>query len=102
VTVPLVEELCWRGFVMRALADPDRPFPETPFGTHRWKSYFVVTALVTVAHRPEDWIGAWIFGSLVYAVAVRTRSMAACVLAHAVANGFLGIVVVATRQWGYW
>jgi len=102
VTVPLVEEICWRGFVMRLVANPDRPFEENPFGQHRWKSYFLVTALVTLAHRPEDWIAAWIFGSLVYGVAVRTKSLAACVLTHAVANVLLGIVIASTRQWGYW
>jgi hypothetical protein len=38
----------------------------------------------------------------VYFVAVRTKSLAACVVMHAVANLLLGVYVVSTKQWGFW
>ena len=35
-------------------------------------------------------------------VAIRTKSLFACVICHAVANLLLGIYVTLTQQWGYW
>jgi CAAX prenyl protease-like protein len=102
ITVPLVEEICWRGFVMRLVDDLDKPFYENSFGHHRWRTYAVVTGLVVLAHHPVDWVGAFAFGSMVYLIAVRTKSLGACVLFHALVNLLLGVYVVATQQWGYW
>jgi hypothetical protein len=33
---------------------------------------------------------------------VRTKSLGACVVAHAVTNLGLGIYIMVTRQWGFW
>jgi membrane protease YdiL (CAAX protease family) len=55
-----------------------------------------------VAHASIDYAAAIVFGSLMYWLAVRTKSLAACVLAHAVANLILGVYVMVTQQWGYW
>ncbi|HSI62308.1 MAG TPA: CAAX prenyl protease-related protein [Candidatus Saccharimonadia bacterium] len=102
VIVPLVEEIFWRGFLMRYLVADGDDFRKVPFGTHTWLSFAIVTAGVVIAHNPVDYLGALIWGCLVYFVAVRTKSLAACVLMHAVANLLLGIYVVVTRQWGFW
>jgi len=102
VTVPLVEEVCWRGFVMRQVDDPGRSFAENPFGRHRWRTYGIVTALVVLVHQPMDWFGALVFGSLAYFIAVRTKSLGACVIFHAAVNLLLGISVMLTSQWGFW
>lgn len=102
LVVPLVEELFWRGYLMRMLVDPDRDFQKNAFGTHRWSIYWIVTALVVVAHGKVDYLGAWIWGSLMYLLAVRTRSLGACVVMHAVGNLLLGLYVCQTRQWGFW
>jgi hypothetical protein len=102
ITVPLIEEICWRGFVMRLIDDPGRPFHENPFGRHRWRSFLLVTALVVAAHQPVDWIGAFGFGCMTYGIAVGTKSLTSCVLFHALVNLCLGLYVMATRQWGFW
>jgi len=102
ITVAFVEEICWRGFVMRLVDNPDRPFHTNPFGRHRWRTYAIVTSLVVVAHMPVDYLGAFIYGSLTYFVAVRTKSLAACVFMHALANLLLGIYVMSSSQWGFW
>lgn len=102
VVVPLVEELFWRGFLMRYIVAGDRPWQQVPFGIHDWRSYAIVTTLVTITHNPEDYLGAFVWGSLVYFVAVRTRSLAACVVMHAVGNSLLGAYVLTTRSWGFW
>lgn len=101
ILVPLIEEIFWRGFLMRYLKDGD-DWQGVPFGSHSWKVYGIVSALVMVAHLPEDYFAAFVWGSMVYGVAVWTKSLGACVLMHAVANLLLGLYVMQTRQWGFW
>ncbi len=102
VVVALVEEIFWRGFLMRFLLDRDGDYWKVPFGKATVFSFFVVTGLVTVVHQRPDWLAAFIWGSLVFGLAVRTKSLLACVWMHAVANLALGIYVMATGRWGYW
>ncbi|TLD68599.1 CAAX prenyl protease-related protein [Phragmitibacter flavus] len=102
VIVSLVEEILWRGFLMRYVQADGGDFRKVPFGQHSWAAYGVVTGCFMLAHNPEDWLGAAFFGTLMYVVAIRTKSLAACVWMHAVANLLLGIYVVLTKQWGFW
>jgi CAAX prenyl protease-like protein len=102
VVVPLVEEIFWRGFLMRFLAAEGEAWTRVPFGTHRWRVFWIVSLLVMVAHQPEDYAAAFIWGTLVYYVTVRTRSLGACVLMHALCNLLLGLYVMRTGQWGFW
>jgi len=102
VVVALVEEIFWRGFLLRFLVDPDRPFWKTAFGTYQRRAFWIVVALFMLAHAPEDWLGAIIFCCLANWVAIRTRSLLACILCHAAANLILGIYVMLTQQWGFW
>ncbi|WP_395737830.1 CAAX prenyl protease-related protein [Prosthecobacter sp.] len=102
LVVPFVEELFWRGFLMRFLLTEDGQFERVPFGTHTWKVFWIVTAAVMFIHNPEDYAGAFVWGALVYFVAVRTKSLGACVFMHAVGNLALGLYVMKTQQWGFW
>jgi CAAX prenyl protease-like protein len=102
LVVPFVEELMWRGFLMRFLMTEDGQFERVPFGTHRWKVFWIVTVAVMLIHNTEDYVGAFVWGALMYLVAVRTKSLGACVFMHAVGNLALGIYVMKTQQWGFW
>ncbi len=102
IIVPFVEELFWRGFLMRYLNAGEASWQSVPFGTHSWRAFGIVTALVMLAHEPEDYLGALVWGSLVYWLAVRTRSLGACVVMHAIGNLMLGIYALRTQQWGFW
>jgi CAAX prenyl protease-like protein len=102
LVVPLVEELFWRGFLMRFLLTEDGRFEKIAFGTHAWKVFGIVTAAVMLIHNTEDYLGAFVWGALMYFVAVRTKSLGACVLMHAVGNLALGLYVMKTQQWGFW
>ncbi|MEZ0389306.1 MAG: CAAX prenyl protease-related protein [Verrucomicrobium sp.] len=102
VVVPLIEEIFWRGFLMRYLQTDGGDFRKIPFGHHTWRAFAIVTAMFMAAHAPVDWTGALVFGSLMYWLAIRTKSLGACVLMHAVANLLLGLYVMWTRQWGFW
>lgn len=100
LVVPLVEEIFWRGFLLRYLLRED--FTNLPFGSASPFSFWIVVLAFTAVHSPVDWPAAFLTGILLNLVATRTRSLAACVTAHATANLGLGIYICATRQWGFW
>jgi CAAX prenyl protease-like protein len=100
IVVPLVEEIFWRGFLMRYLID--EKFTAVGFGTFRPFSFFAVAVLFMLVHSSADWIPALLTGFLLNGVAVFTKSLWACVVAHAVTNLALGIYIMATKQWGFW
>ena len=100
VVVPLVEEIFWRGFLLRYFVR--EKFYTTPFGEFSWPSFAVVTVGFGFAHARADWIAALITGALYNCVAYRTKSLASCVLAHAITNLLLGLWIMKTRQWGFW
>lgn len=100
VVVPLVEEIFWRGFLLRYFVN--EKFQAVPFGAFSWLSFTIVTLGFGFAHARADWIAALVAGALFNCVAYRTKSLASCVLAHALANLLLGLWIVKTGQWGFW
>lgn len=100
LVVPLVEEIFWRGFLLRYLVRED--FLEVPFGAASRFSFWAVAVAFMLVHSMEDWPAALITGILLNLVATRTHSLAACVVAHATANLVLGIYICGTKQWGFW
>lgn len=100
VVVPLVEEIFWRGFLLRYLIN--ERFTDLAVGTFSWLSFVVVTLGFGFAHGRADWIAAFICGALYNLVAYRTRSLMSCVVAHGTTNLLLGLWIMQTRQWGFW
>jgi CAAX prenyl protease-like protein len=100
VIVPLLEEIFWRGFLMRYLIR--NRFTSVPFGTYAPLAFLAVAGAFALVHDGADRIPALLTGLLWNALAVRTRSLGACVLAHAVTNLLLGIYILRTGQWGFW
>ncbi len=100
VVVPLVEEIFWRGFLMRYLIRED--FSSVAFGTFRPLSFFGVAGLFMLVHTTPDWPAAFLTGLIYNGLAVWTKSLSACVIAHAVTNLLLGVYIMATGQWGFW
>ena len=100
IVVPLVEEIFWRGFLLRWLIRDD--FTNVPIGTFQWKSFGLVALLFMLEHAPADYPAAIVTGALFNWVAIRTRSLASCVLVHAVTNLLLGIYIMRTGQLGFW
>lgn len=100
LVVPFVEEVFWRGFLLRFLIDEN--FERVPFGKLTWTSFAVVIVTFTFSHARPDWPAALVTGALYNLVAYRTRSLASCVFAHATTNALLGFWIMHTRQWGFW
>jgi exosortase E/protease (VPEID-CTERM system) len=98
VTVPLAEELAFRGYLLRRLQSSDwRDLSPRAF---TWISLLISSILFGVMH------GAWLAGTLAglaYAFAVLRRGqLMDAVLAHAVTNALLAAYVLATGAWALW
>lgn len=100
VVVPFVEEIFWRGFLLRYLIREE--FETVPPGTFSRLSFCVVTIGFCLEHLPADYPAALVAGALFNLVYYRARSLGSCILAHAVANFLLGIYIMHTGQWGFW
>jgi CAAX prenyl protease-like protein len=97
--VPIVEELFWRAWLMRWLVSHE--FYKLPLGTYAHTAFWLTAVLFASEH------GAYWDVGLAAGVAynwwmVRTRSLADCILAHAVTNASLAAYVLATGSWSYW
>jgi CAAX prenyl protease-like protein len=97
--VPPVEELFWRGWLMRWLIEKD--FWKVPLGTYAAGAFWIVALLFATEHGPYWEVG--LATGIVYNWwIVRTRNLIDCIVAHAVTNGLLSAYVLLTGQWQYW
>jgi CAAX prenyl protease-like protein len=98
LTVPLAEELAFRGYLLRRLQSAD--WHELSPGLFSWVSLLISSLLFGVMH------GSWLAGTLAglaYAVAVYRRgNLLDAVLAHATTNALLAGYVLATGAWALW
>ena len=97
--VPPVEELFWRGWLMRWLIDSN--FCKIPPGAYRASAFWMVALLFASEHGPY-WEVGLVTGILYNWWMVRTRNIADCIVAHAVTNGLLSLYILQTGQLQYW
>lgn len=97
--VPVFEELFWRSWLMRWLIKPQ--FLTIPFGFYERNAFWTVAILFAAEHGPY-WEVGLAAGILYNWWAVRTRSLADCILVHAVTNGLLSVYVLISGHWEYW
>jgi CAAX protease family protein len=99
IIVPIVEELFWRAWLMRWVINPD--FEKVPLGAYSALAFWITALLFASEHGPY-WDVGLITGIIYNAWMIRTKSVADCILMHAVTNGILSGYVIATAQWQYW
>jgi exosortase E/protease (VPEID-CTERM system) len=99
VTVPIVEELAFRGYLTRRLIGED--FERLPVGLFTWSSFLLSSLLFGALHG-----GYWIAGTLAgmtFALALyQRRALGDAVVAHATTNGLIALYVFATGRWSVW
>jgi hypothetical protein len=98
VVVPLMEELFWRGFLIRWIDNPN--FKAVPLGAFAWRSFVVTSVLFGIEH--EQWLAGVVCGALYNGLLYRERNLFSCVLAHAVSNTLLAVWVLAYADWKFW
>jgi uncharacterized protein len=99
VLVPIMEEVFWRSFLLRFVTDQDK-WKSLPVGTFSALAFVVVAGLFALAH--PEWLVAAVCAMLYAGLLYWTRSLFACILAHATTNLALGIYVLNTGDWKYW
>lgn len=102
VVVALVEEILWRGFLMRFVCDWEGDYWKQPFGRPSWLSYVIVTGLFMLGHGKIDYAGAFIYGSLTYLLCIWSKNLGSCVVMHATANLLMGIYAMSYGKFGLW
>lgn len=96
--VPVMEELFWRSFLMRWIADPT--FEAVAPQRVGVKAIVLSTFIFMLAH--TLWLAAIVAGLAYALLYVRTGRLWVPVIAHAVTNGALGLWVIATGRWAFW
>jgi exosortase E/protease (VPEID-CTERM system) len=98
VTVPIAEELAFRGYLMRRLVDVD--FERVSLRTFTVLAFVVSSVLFGVMH------GRWLAGTLAgmcYALVVYRRGeLGDAIAAHALTNAMIAAYVLATGHWLLW
>jgi CAAX prenyl protease-like protein len=97
--VPVAEELFWRAWLMRWLANHD--FQRVPLGTYVPIAFWLTAILFGAEHGPY-WDVGLLTGVLYNLWMIRSKSLGDCVLMHGVTNLLLSLYVIVFRQWQYW
>ena len=98
LVVPVMEELFWRSFMLRYVITPD--FSSVRIGTFTLSSFLICSVLFGLEH---NLLFAGIMAGAVYSLLLYwTKSIAQCVVAHAVTNLVLGLYVLQTGHWQFW
>jgi hypothetical protein len=98
--VPVVEELFWRAFLLRALIDWHE-FERVPLGMFTWFSFLGTSAISTLQH-PDNWAVSILCWMAFNAVFYWTRSILCLVLLHGFTNLVLYLIVLRVGDWSFW
>jgi len=98
ITVPLAEELAFRGYLMRKLIAKD--FENAALGQFTWFSFIITSLLFGLLH--ERWVAGTLAG-MGYALALyRRRQIGDAVIAHMTTNALIAIFVLTQGRWSLW
>jgi len=98
LVVPIVEELFWRGFLMRTIIKAE--FEEVPLGTFQPLSFYITTVAFALVH--VEFGSATLFALIAGWWFCKTKSLRAVIILHAAANLGLALYVLLTKNWFLW
>jgi CAAX prenyl protease-like protein len=99
LTVPIAEELAYRGYLLRRLYNRD--FESVPFQRVRWPA-LVFTAIVFGLAHGVMWLPGIAAGLAFGLILMRRDSVGEAVAAHATTNALIAVSVLAWNQWQLW
>jgi exosortase E/protease (VPEID-CTERM system) len=97
--VPIAEELAYRGYLMRRLANSD--FESVPFDSVRWPA-LIVTAIVFGLAHGALWLPGIAAGLAYGLLLIRRGHIGEAVAAHATTNAMITASVLGWNQWQLW
>ena len=97
--VPVLEEVFWRGFLLRWLTDQDK-WSEISVEKFAPVAALISSGVFALAH--PEWLAALVYGLGMCGLLRATKSLSACIVAHATTNLLLGIYVLLTENWRLW
>jgi len=98
VTVPIIEELAFRGFLLRRLVASD--FTKVRYDQWHWPAALISSLAFAALH--QQWIGGFVAG-LLYAYAQKRRGLLSdAIIAHAVTNALIAVQVLLRGHWALW
>ncbi len=100
LVVPVMEELFWRDYLWRTILAPN-DFKLAQVGEWNWKPFLVVVGMFATVHG-NWWLTAIIWAAMIGALLVYTKSLGACIIAHATTNLLLAVYVLKTHDWAFW
>ena len=99
VTVPIAEELFFRGFLTRRCISEDAD--SVPLGTFSWFSCGFSAVAFGLLHG-EAWLAGIVAGLFFAAALYDRRRLSDAVLAHATTNALVSGTVIAGSAWADW
>lgn len=99
VTVPIAEELAFRGFLLRRLVDAD--FESVAWRRFAWMP-LLVSSIAFGAMHESRWLAGTVAGAAYALIQIRRGRLGDAVVAHAVTNAALAALVWYTGDWRYW
>jgi CAAX prenyl protease-like protein len=100
LVVPFMEELFWRDYLWRYISAPN-DFKLATVGEKDWKSFLIVSIIFATVH--GNWgLTAIVWAMMIGGLLIATRSLGACIIAHAVTNLLLAAYVLKTQDWSLW
>jgi exosortase E/protease (VPEID-CTERM system) len=97
--VPIVEELAYRGYLMRRLVNAE--FELIPYRVVGWPA-LTITAIAFGAAHGALWLPGIAAGLLYGSLVIRRGSLGEAIAAHATSNALLAATVLAGDQWELW
>lgn len=100
LVVPVMEELFWRDFLWRQLLAPN-DFKLAAVGEWGWAPLLIVSGAFATVHG-NWWLTAIVWALMIGALLIYTKSLGACIIAHATSNLLLAVYVLVYRDWSMW
>lgn len=105
LVVPFMEELFWRDFLWRSLASPN-DYRLQQVGEYDRVAFFGTAVAFATVH--PQWLTAIVWALLIGWLLWKTKSIGACIVAHATTNFLLGAYVLVSwygfgrDEWFFW
>lgn len=99
ITVPIAEELAFRGFLLRRLVSRD--FELVDFRRFNWLALVVSSLAFGVMHG-NRWIAGTLAGAIYAAVMIRRGRISAAIFSHATTNAAVAAWVLIGGNWHLW